>query len=242
MLFNFRRNTPAIQPSAEPQPQPPTSRGAALPGNIPMKDGSTAPMSMRDLPFSDRLLAAASALQGDYRTPMAMLTDRREMAMKETERQREMAMREAKNRAIQSAYDPETGRFSVGRYLQEAGPAADLADFSALTQAFARKSGVDGGYAYSLDPMTGDVTWGPQRGMSHSEETGRMSAEETGRHNRAQEGISRGQLDVARSNASRGWAAHNARVAAGGYGTPGVGGANGFDISDDEILRALEGN
>ncbi|HJR83451.1 MAG TPA: hypothetical protein VJ775_05945 [Sphingomicrobium sp.] len=49
-------------------------------------------------------------------------------------------------------------------------------------------------------------------------------AGETARHNRASEATSRGQLGVAQSNASRGWAAHNARLKAGGYGTPGVGG------------------
>lgn len=56
--------------------------------------------------------------------------------------------------------------------------------------------------------------------------------EETRRSNRTREGISRGQLGVAQSNSARGWAAHKARAAAGGYGTPGVGSA---DIPDDEV-------
>ena len=44
--------------------------------------------------------------------------------------------------------------------------------------------------------------------------------------------ISRGNLAVAQSNNARGWAAHRARQAAGGYGTPGVGSAG---ISDDDV-------
>lgn len=63
-------------------------------------------------------------------------------------------------------------------------------------------------------------------------------AEEVRRHNRVGEGqgqarigISRAQLGVAQSNSARGWAAHNARLKAGGYGTPGVGVA----ISDDDV-------
>ncbi|RAK52140.1 hypothetical protein [Phenylobacterium deserti] len=55
---------------------------------------------------------------------------------------------------------------------------------------------------------------------------------ETRRHNRATEAVSRGQLGVAQSNAQRGWAAHNARAAAGGYGTPGVGSTV---IADDDV-------
>lgn len=62
--------------------------------------------------------------------------------------------------------------------------------------------------------------------------------EESRRHNQVGEkndaarvGISRGQLGVAQSNSARGWAAHNARVKAGGYGTPGVGGV----IPDDDV-------
>lgn len=41
-----------------------------------------------------------------------------------------------------------------------------------------------------------------------------------------------GMLKNAQSNAARGWAAHNARVKAGGYGTPGVGGSV---IADDNV-------
>jgi len=51
------------------------------------------------------------------------------------------------------------------------------------------------------------------------------------RANQAREGISRGQLGVAQSNAARGWAAHNERKRAGGYGTPGV----GSYIADDDV-------
>lgn len=57
---------------------------------------------------------------------------------------------------------------------------------------------------------------------------------ETQRHNRSAEGTAAANARTAASNAARGWAAHNARVKAGGYGTPGVGAA-GIPDSDVEI-------
>jgi hypothetical protein len=54
---------------------------------------------------------------------------------------------------------------------------------------------------------------------------------ETKRHNRTQEGVAARNSGIAASNSARGWAAHNARVKAGGYGTPGVGGV----VADEDV-------
>lgn len=75
------------------------------------------------------------------------------------------------------------------------------------------------------DPATGEARFSDPRGPTYQEQTGRQSADEIGRHNRQAEGIGW-------SNTNRGWAAHRARMAAGGYGTPGVGMAA---IPDDDV-------
>lgn len=56
-------------------------------------------------------------------------------------------------------------------------------------------------------------------------------AEERRRHNSALERQGKDRLGIARDANARGWAAHKARVAAGGYGTPGVGGV----VADDDV-------
>lgn len=76
-----------------------------------------------------------------------------------------------------------------------------------------------------LDPNTGQSFFTAPRGPTFNENTGRMNADEARRHNRQTEGIGW-------SNANRSWAAHRARMAAGGYGTPGVG--MGF-VPDDDV-------
>lgn len=80
-----------------------------------------------------------------------------------------------------------------------------------------------------LDPNTGQSFFTAPRGPTFQEQTGRMGAEETGRHNRVTESIGR-------SNADRGWAAHRARMAAGGYGTPGV----GMGIVPDDDVEIID--
>lgn len=69
---------------------------------------------------------------------------------------------------------------------------------------------------------------------SFGEQTGRMSVEETMRHNPVMEqlgqgqlGVSQGQLGVSQGQLGLAQQVHQARQAAGGYGTPGVGGVLG---------------
>lgn len=59
-----------------------------------------------------------------------------------------------------------------------------------------------------------------------------MTAEEAKRHNRTLEGQGAARIGIARSNSARGWASHNERKKAGGFGTPGVGGVR---IPDDDV-------
>lgn len=77
-----------------------------------------------------------------------------------------------------------------------------------------------------------------QRNVEADDRRADGQAAEARRHNSVTEkqgaarvGIAQGQLGIARSNSARGWASHNARVKAGGYGTPGVGGV----VADDDV-------
>lgn len=86
---------------------------------------------------------------------------------------------------------------------------------------------IDALVASATDLKTALEEQNRQRDDKRSEE----ALSETKRSNRTREGISRGQLGVAQSNSARGWAAHKARLAAKGYGTPGFGGP----IADEDV-------
>lgn len=92
--------------------------------------------------------------------------------------------------------------------------------------------GVDGGFGYTQTPE--QVQWGAQRGVSHGEA-------ESQRSNMTAEQQREMALRIQQQNANTTAAAHAARLAAGGYGTPGVGGA-GFlgpqlDPNEWEIVQ-----
>lgn len=87
----------------------------------------------------------------------------------------------------------------------------------------APKTGVDGGYGYSQTPQ--GISWQDQRPMSFAEILQQAQEEEAARHNRQAEATANSGVGVR-------WAAHNARLKAGGYGTPGVGTVIGSDLPD----------
>lgn len=97
----------------------------------------------------------------------------------------------------------------------------------------APKMGIENGFGYS-QTMDGGVNWGNQRPQTHSEV-------ETNRHNVVGESQGWRGLDIQQQNANTGQfsaqtgrMAHDARVAAGGYGTPGVGGVLGANLDPNE--------
>lgn len=85
------------------------------------------------------------------------------------------ADRARKNAAFKSAY--QGGKFNPQAYIDGLGDAdidaaAEAADYQ---KAFGPKTGVDGGFAYSIGP-DGNVEWGEQRPISHDEQNDQARA------------------------------------------------------------------
>lgn len=117
--------------------------------------------------FADRWQQAAMMLDGDT-----------EGAMRYRKSFEDRVQRQRKNEAMRGAYDPQTGKFDIGRYMEAIGPDGDASDAFEIAKSTAPKGGVDGGYAYKIDPMTGEIHWGGQRGKSYREELDEQKAEE----------------------------------------------------------------
>jgi hypothetical protein len=209
----FGRST-AAAPVAEPEP---AAMPAAQTNAAPQKAGGLdvlwkvlaghSPGESRRIVQADLDSAAAARQAAAQQAELLgrLSPEERDLYMTDPKRWAELRMNQ------QAPYTLAQG---AGRY----GPGGQL-------QAYAPEVGVDGGYGYSSAP-DGSINWGSQRGMSHTEA-------ETGRHNKRLEDVSLGQLGVAQGRLGLGWAAHNARRAAGGYGTPGV----GMGVIPDEAVE-----
>ena len=79
----------------------------------------------------------------------------------------------------------------------------------------------------NVDPMSGRVTYSDPRPQTYSER-------ETARSNRADEALGQGRLGVSQAQLALEREKHKARQAAGGYGTPGVGGVIGPELDPGE--------
>lgn len=79
----------------------------------------------------------------------------------------------------------------------------------------------------NVDPMSGRVTYSDPRPQTYSER-------ETARSNRADEALGQGRLGVSQAQLALEREKHKARQAAGGYGTPGVGGVIGPELDPSE--------
>lgn len=113
--------------------------------------------------LQDRLMMAALALQGQGGAALQYRSGLKKQAQEKGDRSRQ-------NEAFRGAYDPVSGKFDPAKYLEAIGDAGDATDVADLQKAFAPKTGVDGGFSYSINPTTGQVEWGDQRPMSYNEE------------------------------------------------------------------------
>lgn len=118
--------------------------------------------------FGDRLMMATMAAQNPASAMDYRLKLRKETADK-SERQR-------RNEALKGAY--RNGRFDPQAYIEGVGDAGDATDAFDIAKVTAPKAGVDGGYSYTQDPMTGETQWGEQRPMSYSEQLAEERAAE----------------------------------------------------------------
>ena len=117
-------------------------------------------------------------------------------------------------------------------------PREEVDEFAeALTagRAAGPKYGISGGVAYTQDQDTGETTWGEMNPVKEAEQARQKAMDAFNQEqSRIRTAIAQGQLSVAQGRLALQQAAHKARLAAGGYGTPGVGAAGG-GISDDDV-------
>lgn len=186
----------AIGPAGEigPLAQPPTMQrqpNFLERGQMPGPSG---------LSMADRILMGLMSLNDDTRGAIAYGAGKTKTATDNHERAR-------KNAALKKAYGP--NGFDVQAFMAEMGDGGDASEALSLAKELAPSGGVDGSFAYTKDPLTGQVHWGEQREMSHAEEAQLAREAEAERRNRELEDIARGRLGVAD------YAAHH-RVGRGG--------------------------
>lgn len=147
--------------------------------------------------FADKIFAAGSVLSKDA-DPLSAITAKR---TKYTENQAALAKeaklaqeRAKKAAALKAAYV--NGKFNPQAYIEAMGNEASLDDLTGATR-LAPKGGVDGGYAYTTDPFTGETTFGGQRPISRAEQLAQERFDEQERRNQVLEDIARGRLGVA---------------------------------------------
>jgi hypothetical protein len=161
--------SPEVNPDMAPGILPGDGQGELmLPPTMERQPGFFDRVKAKDangMSFGDRALLALLAVNGDAGTALQL----RNQMRKDT---REQADRQRQNEAFKGAY--RDGKFDMGAYVEALGDSGDAVEAVDIAKAFARKGGVDGGFAYTTDPMTGEVEWGEQREPSYSE---RLSAE-----------------------------------------------------------------
>lgn len=133
------------------------------------------------------------------------------------DRQEQLEHRSKANAAFKVAY--QNGKFDPQAYTHamSGDPLFDASDVADLQKTFAPKTGVDGSYAYSIDP-DGHVNWGEQRPMSHAEEAQIAREAEAERRNQVLERLAQQRLgyESERVGISRG---RERRLSSGGGGS-----------------------
>lgn len=147
--------------------------------------------------FADKLYAVGGLMRGQD-DPLSQINAKRtEYKANEKTRlaeEKQQAARARQAAALRASYVD--GKFNPQAYIEAmAGDvtADDLAGFTKL----APKGGVDGGFATSTDPFTGETTFGEQRPMSYNEQIAQDRLDEQERRNLVMEAIAQGRLGVA---------------------------------------------
>lgn len=147
--------------------------------------------------FSDKLYAAGAILQNDpnalsgIQAKRTKYTENQAALAKEAKLAQERAKKAA---ALKAAYV--NGKFNPQAYIEAMAGDVGLDDLTAA-QRLAPQGGVEGGYAYTKDPFTGQVTFGEQRPISRAEQLAQERFDEQERRNQVLEDIARGRLGVA---------------------------------------------
>lgn len=186
--------------------------------------------------FGDKLYAAGGVLRGDQDPLSGINAKRTKFQAAESQRameEKQQAQRTKQSAALRAAY--QGGKFNPQAYIDAmAGDVTpdELAGFTKL----APKAGVDGGFAYTQDPFSGETQFGAQRPMSYTEQIAEDRLNEQERRNQVLEGIALSNLGLSRQR--------EGRLAAGGGGGGGApssqgGGSSAPRISTPAQLQAL---
>lgn len=162
-----------------------------------------------------------------------------EKAQAKAEAAAEKQRKQVLNQAFWASFGDD-GKFDRARYAQlvkeNAGAYVDPEDFTAaLTagRAAGPKYGISGGASYTQDQDTGETTWGDVNPVEAEKQRLQALRDQYARqHQLVMEKIASGQLSVAQGRLALSRLQHEARVAAGGYGTPGVG---SVAVPDDDV-------
>ena len=146
--------------------------------------------------------AALKDMSGDDGNLMA--AEQNVLARQEKAKKDALALqsRQAISEAMKGAYGDD-GKFDPMLFAQNMlgsgslSDAGDVLNFAKQATPEKPKIGIDGGYSYSIDPNTGEVSWGDQRPMSYGEEAAIAREREAERRNQVMEEIARGRLGVA---------------------------------------------
>lgn len=189
--------------------------------------------------FGDKLYAAGGIIRGQDDPMAQILAKRNEFKANEKTRkaeEKQQAARAKQSAALRAAYVD--GKFNPQAYIEAMTgdvTADELAGFTKL----APKGGVDGGFAYSTDPFSGDTTFGAQRPLSHNEQIAQDRLDEQERRNLVLEQIALGNLGVRQGQLGLG-RQREGRIASGGGGSSQPQAGNGAPrISTPAQLQAL---
>lgn len=146
--------------------------------------------------FADKLYAVGGIMRGQD-DPLSQINAKRaDFKAGEKTRlaeEKQQAARAKQSAALRASYID--GKFNPQAYIEAmAGDvtADELAGFTKL----APKGGVDGGFATSTDPFTGETTFGAQRPMNYNEQIAQDRLDEQERRNLVLEQIAMGNLGV----------------------------------------------
>lgn len=196
--------TPTDPLSVTPYEQPAATYGNdGLLSAVPELAGMAAPQQMNQMPDLEEkpsilsgvwdylkspqnLAALGGALknysggEGGVEQAMAIGEQRRGEARQNAAMEKAKADLARKNAAFKAAYV--NGRFDPQAYLAAMGGEGDMAEGFSLAAKLAPEGGVDGGTAWTRDPLTGETTWGERRGPSHGEELADERNDETAQY------------------------------------------------------------
>lgn len=161
---------------------------------IAPKEGLLARMTKPDAngtTLRDKIAMAGMMLR-DNADP-SQVTDYQSQIDRRQLTQQQAAHRARSNAAFKAGY--QNGKWDPIAYSKsmEGDPQFDPAELEKLTQAFGPKTGVEGGYAYSLG-KDGNVQWGEQRPISYAEQAQIARDADRAQHDRALEDALKARL------------------------------------------------